>query len=270
MAVFREIVLIIFSCLALIIALRCLFFMVPLKRFMLHIRSLGGGMQGIEAHVKEVLEEVRGELAQLEAAARQQTGETREAVQGSIDRVARDNRETQRELEKMRKDLQSLQAELRGTASDARKVAQSIEGLTKELQQLRGDFDGLDPELRASVRRLVADSFNTVESTVLSALEAVQEEMLYGVSKPPESTKPFGPRQEPPRPSRSGREPPGTGPGRRTRENIITMTPLFPGVPNDELEGEEEGKSASDAQREGGDEEADGAGESPEGGEGET
>ncbi len=195
-------VLIVVSFGSLIVALYCLFFMVPVKRFWERIHSLGGGMKGIESHVDGVRDEVGGRLARLEEGMQHQISESREAAEGALDKFARDNRGLHRELEGLRKDLQSLQAELRDSSADIMKVARSTDSLTRRLEQLRSDFDTLDPELRSSMRQLVADSFSTVESTVLSALEAVQEEMLSGMSEPPGPVKPrAGPGTDPPRAS---------------------------------------------------------------------
>lgn len=220
-------------------SLWCLLFMAPLtrlKRFMATIDSLGGGMKGIEAHVDGVRDEIKTRLAELEEKARRQVEEARQAATAGLDKLARENRELQREMERLRKDVQSLQAELRATGADTMKVGQSCKALTKQLQQLRSDFDALDVELRESVRQLVADSFSTVESTVLSALDAVQEEILYGVSA---STPPSKPLPTCPEPSR-----PVFGGERRGRDNIIPVEPLFAnlraGAEDEETESEGE------------------------------
>lgn len=247
----QAVVLILFSCASLIIALYCLFFMVPVKRFWERIRSLGGGMKGIEAHIDGVRDETGRGLAELESSMRQHVAQSRESAQTALDRLARESRETHRELEKLRKDLQALQAELRAAAGDSTKVAQGLASLTKQVHQLRNDFDALDVELRQSVRQLVASSFNSVESTVLSALEAIQGEIVYGASKSSDTTKPFRPDQEPPRPT----SPFNRGPRRRTPENIITVQPLFAGLRGDDGKPESE-QGAQDGPEEGESEEA--------------
>ena len=74
-----------------------------------------------------------------------------------------------------------------------------------------------------------------VESTVLSALEAVQEEILYSVPQTPGSTKPAPPR-------RPGTRPAPTISG-GPKENIISFEPLFDRLPDSEGdEGEGEGE----------------------------
>ncbi|MHC4479637.1 MAG: hypothetical protein ACYS1C_01505 [Planctomycetota bacterium] len=228
-------VLIIVSFGSLIIALYCLFFMVPVKRFWERIHTLGGGMKGIEAYVLGFQDEIRERLAELEEATRRQIAQSREASEEELDRLAEGLEGFRPQLERLRKDVQSLQAELREAASDTMKVGQSTAALGRQLEQLRGDFDALDVELRESVRQLVSESFSTVESTVLSALDAVQQEMLYGVSEASPPPEPRPPRREKPAPRFGG------GGAPRTRDNIIEMAPLFAG-----LRGEEEGDSSQE------------------------
>jgi len=229
----QAIVLIVLIFGSLIVSLYCLFFMVPLKRFWERIRSLGGGMKGIEAHVNGVLDQLGRRLNELESSAVQQIQESRQASEASLERLARDSRGMQRELEVMRKELQSLQAQLREAGGDNRKVARSAQSLAKELRQLRNDFDALDVELRESVRRLVADSFTSVESTVLSALDAIQDEII----RPTPGRTPGRPRGRPvqPAPRLTGRSPARGG------DNITTVHPLFADLNQGQQEKDDEG-----------------------------
>ena len=216
---------------SLIIALYCLFFMVPVKRFWERINSLGGGMKGIEAHLSGVRDEFARRLNELESSTGQQIEEGRQAAQATLDRLGRDCRGVQREMEVLRKELESLQA-----------VAQSTRSLTRELQQLRGDFDGLDVELRESVRQLVADSFASVESTVLSALDAVQEEILYGTSGPSGGSRPRQPRRQAGPTSPDFARPGGT----HGRDNIIAVRDLFAALNQGKGEKAEEPEESAD------------------------
>lgn len=251
MPTWMQVVLIFVSFGALIIACYCLFFMVPVKRFWERIRSLGGGMKGIEAHLSGVRDELDRRLNELASSARQQISESREAAQATLDRLAKDGRGARRDLEALRKDLQSLQAQLRGATADNSKVTQSLQSLTRELHQLRGDFDALDVELRESVRQLVGDSFASVESTVLSALDAFQEEMLHGASEPSAATRPS---RLPQRPSRTSPDFAG-GPTVRGRGNIITVQPLFADLRRDEKEEEADEEPQENAEETKGDDE---------------
>jgi len=238
----QEVVLIVVAVAAFVMSLYSLLFMVPFKRFRRFIEridSLGGGMKGIETHVDGVHGEIKARLAELEEGTRKQVAESRQGATAAVDKLLREHREVQRELERLRRDVQSLQAELRASGADTMKAGQSCEALTKQLQQLRNDFDALDVELRESVRQLVADSLSTVESTVLSALDAVQEEILYGSSGPAGPGKPTPRGQEPVRPSTVFGPP-----ERQTRENIIPVGPLFVKLHSGEPEGDAELRAA--------------------------
>ncbi len=246
MQVWQEVVLIILCCLSTLAAGYCLIYLFPLKGWWRRVNSLGGGLKGIEAHVNGVRDEIESRISQLEESARTESEDTKQAIEKSLERVARDGREARRELERIRKDLQSLQAELRGTAADARRMSEGVGGLTHELEQLRSDSATLDAELRASVRRLVADSYNSVESTVLSALEAVQEEILYGAAPTSAAPEPARPRAEPPRPASD------FDPG-DTDSKIIAMEPLFADLqkPEDPVEPAGEDDEAPDGPEDG-------------------
>jgi hypothetical protein len=208
----RFLILVGFSATALIVSFYCLLFMVREKNFWARIHSLGGGLRGIEAHVAGVKEELSGRLEALQKA----TSEATEALRQEAQAIAGNSR-----------------------------LNQTVETLSNQLQQLRGDLDGLGVELRESVRQQVADSFLSVESTILAALDAVQEEMLYGSAQPSGGGTPFVARRPGPKPGPSG--------GDGERQNIISMGPLFAGVSaprdaaapaEDEAEGEEAPEAA--------------------------
>jgi Sec-independent protein translocase protein TatA len=220
MSTLHAVIVVVFSCLALIIALYCLFFMVPVKRFWERVRTLGGGIKGIEAHVNGVHDSINQQVEELRKETEERADSHREEVDQKLEELGRDDRKTRREVEALKGELKSAQEELHSTAEQLRKAVRNMEALSKRVQQLRTDFDTLDVEVRESVRQQVANSFSTVESTVLSALEAVQEEILYGVTDG-DSSEP--PRREPPA------SPSGGGTARRTRDNIITVEPLFGG-----------------------------------------
>jgi ABC-type transporter Mla subunit MlaD len=245
------VVLTLFCCAALIIALYCLFFMVREKRFLERIRSLGGGLKGIESHVNLVRDEISRKLTELESSTQQQVVQTRQTVQDALDRLTRESGDARGELERIRKDLQALRAQLRDTAAESVKVAQGVASVAKQLEQLRSDFDVLDVELRESVRQQVASSFTAVESTVLSALEAIQGEIVYGASRPPDPGKPFRGDQEQPRPGPAL----SRGAARRPPPNIITVQPLFADLTKGPSAGKKEAKDAEQDTGQGSEEE---------------
>ena len=171
----------------------------------------------------------------MEEGAAQALAEIRQELQKALERSARDGRQAQRELESLRKDLLALQAELRGCAGDARKLGQAVDILSETAQQLRGDFEALEAETRRAVRQQVAASFTSVESTVLSALESLQEEVLYVTSG---SAGPSDAITRPPTASPA----PGVRPGGK----IIPAEPLFANLRRDETDVEEEESSTDD------------------------
>jgi hypothetical protein len=244
METWKEIALILISTGALIMALYCLLFMVPVKRFLARVRSLGGGVKGMEALVEGIHEDVCRRLSELEASVQDQIGHARESSQQTVERLAKDTRQARRDLERLRGDLQSLQAELRTTASGGANAAQSVEELAKRLQQFQGDFDQLDVKLRESVRTLVADSFRGVESTVLTALDGLQQEMLAERPRGATPARTFVPRRRPSRPA-----PEFGGNGTPHPETIIE--PLFAGL---NAGGRDKGENAEEDADEAGDE----------------
>jgi len=243
MSPWHEVVLIIFSCASLITALYCLFFMVPVKRFWERIDSLGGGVKGVEAYVDGVHDEVRRKLSEMESSVRHQISQARESSNEAVARLAKDSRQARRDMERFRGDLQSLQAELRTAAADSGKLGQAVESLSNRLHQIQDDLDGLDVKLRESVRQLVAESFKSVESTVLSALDAIQEEMIALGPRPHATPAPFGPH----RPSR-----PQAGTDRNGRSDPhAIIEPLFAGIQNREDDKGDKGAPGSEPPEEG-------------------
>jgi cytochrome c556 len=174
----KDVTLILFSVGALVIALWCLFFMVPVKRFMERIEALGGGLKGIEGHVEKVHSDLCQKLSEMETTMRQKVSQAEEKTQEAVDQAVEDGKKARSELDQLRRDLQSLQAELRKTARDSNEMTHSMETLTRRLSALQDEFASLDVKLEQSVKQRVAESFKDVEATVLSALDAIQEEMV--------------------------------------------------------------------------------------------
>ncbi len=218
----QYVVLVMLSGFAALAACYCLFFTVKEKAFWSRIHSLGGGLRGIESHVAGVKDELSNRLDAVEKSTAEQAEALRQESQATADKLSKSDRESAREVERLRRELQSLQAELREAIAGNARLAQAVEAFTGQLRQLRGDVDGLSVELRESVRQQVADSFMSVESTILAALDAVQEEMLYGVNQSATNGgAPFNGRRPSSRPA-----PAGEG----DRQHIISMGPLFASV----------------------------------------
>jgi hypothetical protein len=220
----KELVLIAFSVGALLIALYCLFFMVPVKRFWEKMEALGGGLKGIEGYVDEVHTEICQKLSEMETAVRHQIGQAQEETQEAVEKASDDGKQARKELERLRADLQSLQAELRGAARDSTRVTQSVDALTKRLAGLQEDFNSLDVKLRESVRQLVAESFKSVEATVLNALDTLRDEMLGEPHR--SSASPTSPASNPFRRSQRPK-PPNGGNGGPANGSKVIVAPLF-------------------------------------------
>ena len=207
---------------SLIIALYCLLFTVPLKSFVERINSLGGGMKGMRSYVDGVRGETEERIAavqeQLEGELNESHAELRGAIDSAVERASR----AQAGLQKLDRAAQSLQTGLRDNACDVGNLSAGLATVHKELQELRSDFEALQAELRGAVGQMVSDSYQQLEGTVLSALEALKDGMLRG------GTVPHPPRDHALRPLSDGT--PAKDSRRRTSDKIIAAEPLFAGL----------------------------------------
>lgn len=211
----QAVVLTILCCLSLVLALYCFIFMVPIKRFWERIDSLGGGMEGIEAHVEGVKSEISRRIKAVEEETREGIEAAAACAQKALDA-----------LEQLRQEQVSLQAQADRSASEERRLSESLDTLSSELQALRNDLDSLNMELRESMRQSVADAFQQMEGTILSALDAIENEMLRGV-EPRGGGPPRPPTLRevtPPRPVVPGRQ---QDAARGKSQKIISAEPLF-------------------------------------------
>lgn len=210
---------------SLTIALYCLLFMVPLKSFVQKVNSLGGGMEGIRKYVDGLRSETEKRIASVQGHLQQELEQTRAEFRGAMDALTQSTRQAQSGIQKLDGEVQGLQTELRGTVSEMGEMSAGLGKIHKQLGELRNDFDVLQVELRGSVQQLVSDSYQQIEGTVLSALEAVKDEMLRGAGKLQASRDP-GPTLRPasPRPLVGPRYKPSR---RRPSSKIISAEPLF-------------------------------------------
>lgn len=165
---------------SLVIALYCLFFMVPLKSFVQRINSLGGGMQGMRAHVDGVRSEIEKQIAALESLVRRHAEATRAEMEVAVDSAAEAARKGEAAVQRLAGAVEGLQAESAGQISASREAAAELSALRGELGELRHDFELLQGELSGSIRRMVSQSYQTLEGTFTAALAAVSDEMLRG------------------------------------------------------------------------------------------
>lgn len=150
---------------SLIIALYCALFMVPVKRFMAKISSLGGGMKGLEAHLYGLKSETDSRIAAVE-----------QTLTGQVKKLQEEIALLRSEAERAR--TEALEAGERGQALAGRVgvLAQGLTGLEGELRSLTGG-------LRESIRKQISDGYQSMESTVLGALDAVRDEIVRETEK---------------------------------------------------------------------------------------
>ena len=212
----QAVVLILLCFGSLIIALYCLFFMVPLKSFVRRINSLGGGVRGIRAHVDGVRKDTEHRIGAVEHLLRDELTRMHSELQDSLEAVAQRAGEAQSGLQRLDRTVQRFQADLRQHPSDGRRLSEALAQMHKDLAELRNDLDVVETELRGSVGQFVSDSYKQLEGTVLSALEVLQDEMLRGASKLRRAGD-----------SAPSRRPDGRDSMRRPSGKIIPAEPLF-------------------------------------------
>ena len=185
----HAITLIFISCVALIISLYSLLFTVPIKRFWEHIESLGGGLEGVKKHMEGVKADVSRRVDSIEEQMREQIEAETQDLQKKTDRLAtkvEDNTEAlsaeiekaQKRLQELKKALATARSELEEVGSDKESLARAVTKLSERVDDLESDFESIDMELRESIARRVSESQRQVEASVLSALDAIQDQIL--------------------------------------------------------------------------------------------
>ena len=146
------------------------------------------------------------------------------------------------ELPEIRQSLESLRNALQEQSTHNSQFSKSVDSLAERLEQMQRDFGSLDVELRESVRQLVSDSHQRVEGTVLSALDAIQNQIIRGVERPPGKppVERFAPRQDATSES----------PHRQDPRKIISAGPLFTPSENAEDQAEEQDEPAAPTEEE--------------------
>jgi len=232
----QVIMLILLCCASLIVSLYCLLFMVPVKRFWEHIESLGGGVKGIENHVEGVADELTQRLQSIEQrteklveenvdALRQAMKERTITLQARVREAAVRAQEASKGVHEIRQSLEPLKSTLQEQSDNNSQLSKSVDSLAERMEQLQRDFESLDVELRESLQQLTSDSYQRLEGTVLSALDAIQNQILRGVERP-------HPVAETPPPERFVfRQEPSSEDSRRGKtRKIISAGPLFSSV----------------------------------------
>lgn len=183
MPAWQAIFLILLSFGSLGIALYCLLFMVPLKKFVQRIESLGGGMDGIKRHLDGVEAYFEKELQQI-----------RSSGAGAIDEVRTENKQRLVDVEKKMHDVADAVARLRSGREELEKsihtankgLAESKAGweeIEARLRELQHDISVMAEETEGKLQRQVKESFYELEATVLATLEVLRDELLPAEEK---------------------------------------------------------------------------------------
>ena len=166
------------SCIAIILAVRCTLFSVPLKRFLERIDTIGGGIKGVETYVDSIDEDLRRKLTAADKTAAAQIEQARQENQQSVDQAVAQITHAREELDAVRNEMKALESNLSQAQGGSDKVGRDIEAMNKRLRQMSRDFDSQEARLRDAARKQIAEAGKTIESTVLSALDALHDEML--------------------------------------------------------------------------------------------
>jgi len=156
---------------SLILSLYCALFMVPVKRFLARIQSLGGGMNGLENHINGLKNETDRRVA---------------SVENSICTVTED-------LNILQDEIRRLMTSVANEATEADELHGRIDAVTRGLEEFQTELRALRTEMRQSVSHQVSDSYHCMEGRMLSALEALRDEMLRQVRRPHLSVTPAAP-----------------------------------------------------------------------------
>ena len=214
----RFVLLVFLCCASLIVALYCLCFMVPIRRFWARIGSLGGGMDGMKSHLEGVENEAARKMVDMEERVRQMIEESRNGLEERITKLGVLLQQVSQGLGSLEGKVESLASTLRDDSSNILDLKKDLSSAGGDIGQLRSDLEALDVKLTQSVQLLVSGSFQQIEGTILSALGAIQNEMLTGVARPDTVPDPRGGPRDRVRPDSRRRTHP---------RNIIPAEPLF-------------------------------------------
>jgi len=237
------------SCVALIVSLYCLLFTVPLRRFWQQVESLGGGLEGVKKHTESIKADVSRRLESVEEDVhkkvekqtedlQQETRELARRVEKKASALSTRLDQTREKMQELEKAIGGVQSRLEDGDRDREELERAVGKLSERIEDLESDFDSIDMELRESISRRVSESHKQVEARVLSALDAIQDQILGeagGASAGPatESTGASGGRWHSPQEDPEGDEKGGP--------NIISAEPLFSHLEEGERGGEQDG-----------------------------
>lgn len=210
-------------------SLYCIFFMVPLRSFMKHVNSLGGGMEGIRSHVEGVREKIETRLDKLEEELQETLDTHKKEVANKTTRMEETANVNKQRIDDVDEAIETLKDSVGASQEQFDDLNERLQTLRTRQASLNSDVQALEGEIEGAVQKSVRDAYNSLEGSILGALEALQDEML----------RPAGSREEDTR-GRGGSGSPGSylsGDKNATEsyaDKIISAEPLFAEVEDNE------------------------------------
>ncbi len=178
LAAWQAVVLIILSFGSLVIALYCLLFMVPLKKFVQRIESLGGGMEGIKNHLSGVEAHFDGELRRIESSQADRIDHISAEAARRVETVEQEVREAMNAASRLGNMCHTLEESLKEMQEQLKLGADRSAGIEGRLRELRRDMSVQAEETEGKLQNEVKESFYELEATILATLEVLRDELL--------------------------------------------------------------------------------------------
>ncbi len=178
MPAWQAIFLILLSFGSLGIALYCLLFMVPLKKFVKHIESLGGGMEGLKKHLSGIETYFGKELERIESRLGESIDSAKIENEQQLEILGQQAEKTADTLKRFENARDALEKSVENLHADFESNKKTHESFQNQLRELQRDMSVLAEETEGKLQREVRESFYELEATVLATLEVLRDEML--------------------------------------------------------------------------------------------
>ncbi len=219
--VWQAIFLIFLSFGSLIIALYCLLFMVPLKKFVQRIESLGGGMEGIKSHLSGIEAYFEKELQRMESSRAERIDHLKTVTEERFEAVERKMQDMEKTLQRQENTGNALGESMESMQQELQETMSTCANMERRLREMRRDMSVQGEETEGKLQKQVRESFYELEATMLSTLEVLRDELLPPKKDgtPHDSASSFSPVSRKKGPHAGEQEP--------TDSKIISAGPLF-------------------------------------------
>lgn len=174
----QAVFLIILSFGSLVIALYCLLFMVPLKKFVHRIESLGGGMEGIKKHLNGVEDYFKKELDRIHTSHEESLDEVKRNADKRIKEAEQRSEEVIESLQRVESQTEDFSRSLDEFKSGLEAGCRKTEKLETIIEELKRDMAVLGEETEGKLQKRVRESYYELEANVLATLEVLRDELL--------------------------------------------------------------------------------------------